>query len=221
MISAYRWFCRNQPIIFSELYRYGLHKLIKPSNGLFAPEKTYYKPATDTVHQVSTPEMDASLERLAIDFFSVDGYTSRQLMPYPFEPFREALWTRYDALSVRSRLNQIEGSKQDKDLFETLMGTIGSCPGSDIGFVEPLRWFALGGHTIAGMFEVIETFKLGGGGQTSFARSIFGDYRGHVKFNTVVEKIEQTQNGVTVSIKAGQPLKAVSHHIPKHRLYSV
>jgi len=61
--------CRNQPIIFSELYRYGFYKAIKPSNGLFVPEKTYYKPSSDAVHQVSTPEMDASLEKLAKDFF--------------------------------------------------------------------------------------------------------------------------------------------------------
>ena len=60
-------------------------------------------------------------------------------MPYPFELFREALWTKYDHLSIRARLNQIEGSKEDKIIFETLMGTIGSVPGTDIGFVEPLR----------------------------------------------------------------------------------
>ena len=60
-------------------------------------------------------------------------------MPYPFEPFREALWTKYDHLSIRACLSQIEGSKEDKDIFETLMGTIGSAPGTNIGFVEVLR----------------------------------------------------------------------------------
>ena len=88
------------------------------------------------------------------------------------------------------------------------MGTIGSAPGTDIGFVESLRWFALSGHTVAGMFEVIETFKVGAGGQTFFARSILSDYCGHINMSTLVEKIEQGQTGVTVLIKNGQPLKA-------------
>ena len=152
--------------------------------------------------------MDASLEKIAKDFFTIDGHTSRELMPYPFEPFREALWTRYDHLSIRTRLDQINGPKKAKDIFEALMGTIGSAPGTDIGFVEPLRWFALGGHTVTGMFEVIETYKLGAGGQTSLARSILGDCRGHIKMNTLVERIDQGQSGVMVTTQDGGQLKA-------------
>ncbi|PKS12480.1 hypothetical protein jhhlp_000686 [Lomentospora prolificans] len=88
------------------------------------------------------------------------------------------------------------------------MNSIGSAPGKDIGFIEPLRWYALGGHSMTGMFEIIETFKLGNGGQTRFARSILSDYRGHLRMNTSVEKVEQRHGGVTVTTKDGDSLKA-------------
>lgn len=202
--------CRNQPHFFAQAYRYGLDRFIKTSNGTEKPEKAIYKPATGTPHEIDVQEMDRSMENIGQAFFSPDGLTSRELMPYPHDPFRApALWTRYDHLSLKDRMDQLQGfTSQEKEHFEALMTSIGSAPGTDIGFVEPLRWFALGGHTVSGMFEIIETFKLGAGGQTALARSMLNDYRGHVKMQIPVKKIDQSSKGVVVTSSTGRAFEA-------------
>lgn len=205
-----QWRNRNQPHVFTQLQRYGLHKSIKTSNGTLKPEKVIYKPATGEPYHLEPEKMDATMDKLGGVFFGPDGLTSRDLMPYPHDPFREpALWKKYDHLSLKDRIDQVVGfSQEDKDHFEALMTSIGSGTGTETGFIEPLRWYALGGHTVTGMFEIIETFKLGGGGQSSLAKAIFSEYRGHVKMQMPVKKIVQSASGVAVSTQTGRVFKA-------------
>ncbi|KAJ4176745.1 hypothetical protein NW755_014247 [Fusarium falciforme] len=205
------WIHWNQPHVFSELHRYNLHTNIKTSNGTFTPEKVYYSGPNGESMVLSEAELNRRIEPIAKAFFTIDGLTSHDLMPYPHQPFYQpSPWVRYDHLSIKDRLAQIDGSDDDKALFETLVNTIGSDKSSEIAFVEPLRWYALGGHTMAGMFEIIESYKLGPGGQTLFARSILNEYRGHLKFETAIGKIEQEPRGVTITAEDGTTYKAKS-----------
>lgn len=147
------WVHWTQPHLYAELHRYGLHRNLKTSAGTFAPEKQEFRSASGTVEELSIAESGAVLERVAKMFFTIDGLDSRSLMPYPHDSLRKpALWMGYDHLSVRDRLDQLHDIPQwEKDLFESNVNTFGSAPGTDIGFVEALRWFALGGHTLAGV----------------------------------------------------------------------
>ncbi|RSL46540.1 hypothetical protein CEP54_013801 [Fusarium duplospermum] len=197
------------PLVFAEIHRYNLHCRIKTSNGTFAPQVVHYKPAAGAIRDMTEAALDDAVEKIGSVFFCPDGHTSRELMPYPYEPFREpALWTKYDHLSIKDRLNQIEGPQEDKDLFEVLMSSVGSASGHDVGFVEPLRWYALGGHSVTGMFEIFQTFKLGAGGQTALARGILGDYKGHLRLGTEITKVDQSPHSVTVTTKSGSTIRA-------------
>lgn len=212
------WVHWNQPHLYHELHRYGLHCYLKTSAGTMAPEKYYFKPARAPAREISPEESVAALERVAEKFFAIDGLDSRALMPFPHEPFREpAVWRRYDHLTVKQRLDQIDGLSQfEKDIFESNMATFGSAPGSEIGFAEALRWFALGGHSMAGVFERAGIYKLGNGGMTAFARAILGDFEGDMLFNTVVEEVDQGRNSVSLQTKDGRRIdaKAVVSTIP-------
>jgi lysyl oxidase-like protein 2/3/4 len=212
------WVHWNQPHLYHELHRYGLYRHLKTSAGTLAPEKYYFKPAHAPIRDITPGESVAALERVAEKFFLIDGLDSRALMPFPHEPFREpAVWRQYDHLTVKQRLNQLDGLSQfEKDIFESNVATFGSAPGSDIGFTEALRWFALGGHSMAGVFERAGIYKLGSGGMTAFARAILRDFRGDVLFNTVVEKVDQGRNGVLLQTKDGRKIdaKAVVSTIP-------
>jgi lysyl oxidase-like protein 2/3/4 len=212
------WVHWNQPHLYHELHRYGLYRHLKTSAGTLAPEKYYFKPAHAPIRDITPGESVAALERVAEKFFLIDGLDSRALMPFPHEPFREpAVWRQYDHLTVKQRLNQLDGLSQfEKDIFESNVATFGSAPGSDIGFTEALRWFALGGHSMAGVFERAGIYKLGNGGMTAFARAILRDFRGDVLFNTVVEKVDQGRNGVLLQTKDGRKIdaKAVVSTIP-------
>lgn len=111
-------------------------------------ERCYFKPAHAPVQEILPEESVAALERVAEKFFSIDGLDSRALMAFAHEPFREpAVWRQYDHLTVKQRLDQFDGLSQfEKDIFESNVATFGSAPGTDIGFTEALRWFALGGQ---------------------------------------------------------------------------
>ncbi|KAF2190888.1 amine oxidase [Zopfia rhizophila CBS 207.26] len=203
------WVHWNQPHVYSELRRYDIHRNLKPSGGTLDAEKNYYKPANGPIQEIDQALADEIVKRVSSEFFSVDGMTSRQLMPYPHDPLREpAPWRKYDHLSVKDRLDQIDAPSFEKGLFESLVNTFGSATGRQIGFTEALRWFALGGHDILQVFELAGIYKLGKGGMTSFAKMMLEDYGGDRTFNTIVEKIYQDDFSVSITTRRGQIFKA-------------
>lgn len=204
------WVYWAQPHLYAELHRYGLHRNLKTSAGTSAPVSQSFTPASGEVEDVSIPDYGLALERVAARVFSIDGLDSRALMPYPHDPLREpALWTKYDHLTVKDRLNALHDIPQrDKELFESNTNTFGSAPGKDIGFVEALRWYALGGHTFAGVMEMAGIYKIGNGGMTAFARAILEEYTGDRLFNTAVSAIRNTSSGVEVTSVHGQTFTA-------------
>lgn len=204
------WVHWNQPFVYTELCRYNLHHNLKSSAGTIAPQKQYYKPSNGIVEEISVQNTEAIIDSVAAQFFVIDGLDSRQLMPYPHDPFREpALWKKYDHLTVRERLDQLkEISKRNRDIFETHINSFGSAPGTDIGFVEALRWFALGGHSLAQVFELAGTYKIGKGGMTTLARSIFEDTHADIILRCVVDTIQQDDSGVTLVSRDGRIIKA-------------
>lgn len=212
------WVHWSQPHLYHELHRYGLHPYLKTSAGTSAAEKYYFKAAHSGVREIPAEESAAALERVAEAFFSIDGWDSRTLLPFPHEPFREpAVWKKYDHLTVKQRLDQLVGVSQfEKDLFESNVASFGSGPGTEIGFTEALRWFALGGHSMAGVFERAGIYKLGNGGMTAFARAILRDFKGDLLHNTVVKSVDQARNGVSLRMKDGRRIdaKAVVSTVP-------
>lgn len=206
------WVHWNQPHVYNEIHRYGLHAKLKTSSGTLLPETQYYKPAVGAIQSVSPLEVNEISERVAARMFQIDGHTSRTLMPYPHDPLREpAPWKAYDHLSVRQRLDQLHDTPQaERNIFEAITGSFGSAPGTDTAFLEALRWYALGGHSMAGMFELAGIYKIGGGGMTSLALAILGDYKGDILLNTPVQAICQTARGVTIETKSGKSIKAAT-----------
>ncbi|RSL70864.1 hypothetical protein CEP53_001759 [Fusarium sp. AF-6] len=203
------WVHWNQPHVYAELHRYGLHSNLKTSAGTLDAKTTLYTAAFSTSNNLAGSEVNAAVQRVADAFFSIDGLSSRDLMPYPHEPFRQPVpWLKYDHLSVKDRLDQLDLPQIEKDLFDAMVSSFGSAPGSECGFTEALRWYALGGHTMAGVFELAGVYKLGKGGMSSLARSILSEYHGHLLFNTVLEKVDQHNSSVTLTAKNGRQIQA-------------
>jgi lysyl oxidase-like protein 2/3/4 len=204
------WVHWNQPYLYTELHRYGLHHNLKTSAGTSAPETQYFTPARGQLEVVPADKYAATLESVAKRFFSIDGLDSRSLMPYPHDSLRQpSPWQAYDHLSVKDRLDQLHDISQwEKELFESNINTFGSAPGKDIGFVEALRWFALGGHTMVGVFELAGVYKLGYGGMSSFALAIWNEYSGDSLFNTPITEVRQSAAGVEIRTSRGQSIRA-------------
>lgn len=199
---------RAQPHLYSELRKYNLHANLKTSAGTQAPEKQLFV-SGGSRREISIAEAGEILDRVSRAFFTVDGHESRALMPYPHDPLREpGLWRSYDYLSVKDRLDCLDFPEFEKDLFESNVSTFGSAPGSDIGFTEALRWYALGGHSMAGVFEMAGLYKIGRGGMTSFANAILGEYSGDLLFSTAVKEINHVASGIKVVTTSGKYLHA-------------
>jgi lysyl oxidase-like protein 2/3/4 len=206
------WVHWNQPHVYRELHRYNLHRGLKTSAGTTNTEKQWFLPKDAGVSGITNvgEEESDKLEEIAQQVFTIDGLDSRTLMPFPHDSLREpALWKKYDHLTVRDRLDQITGfTKREKGLFESNTNTFGSAPASEIGFVEALRWFALGGHSMAGVFELAGVFKLGKGGMTAFARNMFAEFRGDSIFGGVVKEVKQVAGGVEIRMADGSMKRA-------------
>ncbi|KAK0659083.1 Monoamine oxidase N [Lasiodiplodia hormozganensis] len=233
------WVHWNQPHVYAELSRYNLHPRLKTTAGNIAAEHTFYKgrrpdgTTTATVQTIPPDTVAATAQRVADAFFSPGGQPSRYWMPYPHDPLRNTSspssystsssspssspaqqpWRTLDHLSVADRLAQLDSSSfsaEEKDVFETLVASFGSAPGAEIGFVEALRWYALGGHSMQGVFELAGVYKLGGGGMTGFAREVVGEFCGDKVFGAVVERVEQdAEEGVRVVVKVARERRRV------------
>ncbi|KAG5655100.1 hypothetical protein KAF25_000223, partial [Fusarium avenaceum] len=203
------WVHWNQPHVYSEIHHYNLQGNLKTSAGTASAESTTYAAAFSAPRNIDGGETALATQRAADAFFSIDGLSSRDLMPYPHDPMRQpALWMKYDHLSAKDRLDQLDIPQIEKDLFDGMISSFGSAPGSQCGFTEVLRWYALGGHSMAGVFEHAGIFKLGKGGMTSLARSIISEFRGHLLLETTIDAIEQDKDGVTLYAKNGRKLQA-------------
>lgn len=205
--------------MYRELFRYSLQNKLKTSAGTFATAKSYFKPSQSATHEIELNFVGETNEKIAAALFQIDGHTSRTLMPYPHTPNREpAPWQKYDRLSIRERLDQLsQFSETDRDIFESNVSSLGSAPGADIGLVELLRWYALGGHSMAQMFELCGVYKIGGGGMTELARRMLAEFKGDLLMESTVKKIEQTSDGnVSVNLEDGRQVraKAVVNTIP-------
>lgn len=201
------WF---QPHLYGELVRYGLHRNIKTSAGTSKTANQYYKKDDSAVEEVSPDKFNEIAERVFAKVFQLDGLSSRELMPFPHDPQREpAPWKKYDYLSVQDRLNQLKDmSEHEKAIFASLVNSFGSAPPEDTALVEVLRWYALGGHTLAQTFELAGNYKIGEGGMTSFALSILGDYKGDLLLKTPISRISQSSHGAVITTTAGNQVKA-------------
>jgi hypothetical protein len=200
---------RNQPHVYAELSRYGLHTNLKTSVGTAACEKSYFRSSDGKFHEIPFEKNCAIIEGISEKCFTIDGLTSRELMPYPYEPFREpVLWAKYDDLSAKDRVDQVEAPQFEKEVWEALVSSIGDAPASKIGFVEALRWYTLAGHSMCKAIELAGTYKLGKGGMTSLARAMLDEYKGDLLFSTVIREMKQEDKGVTLMTKDGRSLAA-------------
>ncbi|KAG9569234.1 FAD/NAD(P)-binding domain-containing protein, partial [Aureobasidium melanogenum] len=199
----------HQPHFYAEMHRHGLEKHIKMSAGTTATDTILYKPRGLDVMGLDVAEYNPRIARIAEMFFSIDGMTPREVMPYPHEPSRPQPWQRYDLMSCQDRLDQLDISQEDKDQFVCHTNSFGSSAARDIAWPDALRWYALGGYSLQTMYDAVGCFKLGNGGMTNFARHILEEYNGDRIFNKAVTAIKEAKNAeITVSCADGSDYRA-------------
>lgn len=126
---------------------------------------------------------------------NVDGKMGREIMPYPHDPHHNPDARKWEQMTIAQRLEQIKPRLTD-DEVNILQARLSSIYGADMdkaGLFDVLRWWALGGYTMDGLYETGDEFKIPTG-QSSFARCFFDEalQTGNLAyvFNTPVASIE-------------------------------
>lgn len=191
---------RTQPYVFVEASRHGLHTGLKTSTGLAELQQMIYKPRGAPAQTIDKPEAERQLDILAADFFTMDGIPAYELMPFPHEPLSSPPqeWTKYDSMSVRDRLEQMDVAPELKDQLEALFNCFGCSTGNETAFSSALQWYVLGGCRLQSLFAAVGAFKLPGGGMTSLAKHILAEFKGDRLFNTPVKAIRQNESEVKI-----------------------
>ena len=150
------------------------------------------------------------IETALADFFTINGLTARQLMPWPMDVYREpAPWKWYDHLSIKDRLDSMPSlTMKAKSLIEMNYSANSGTDAANTAFSGALRWYALGGYTFAGTTAVSGTYKIGNGGMTSLANAMVRELHCDQSFGTEVTGVMQDDDKVIVQTKNGQTLTA-------------
>lgn len=137
-------------------------------------------------------------------------------MPYPHDSMqnREAT-AKMDQLSCMDRLDQIKGQLTDDEyaMLEAILLQMGGGPLEQMGLLDAVRWWALGGWTGTGLNDIGLRYRLLNG-QSSLARKIFDHAvsTGNLSFSfsTPVKQISQEGHTglVTITSRSGQGWKA-------------
>lgn len=176
---------------------------------MMEPDVCTHNFSPSSTEALDPEETFLAVDRLTQAFLSIDGETSRTLMPYPHDPQREPrLWAKYDHLTMTQRLDMIDPPQRERSLFEAYMGLCGLDRPEDVGFTEVLRWYALAGHSMAAMYEQTSVYKVGKGGMTSFARAILGEVHADRLMKTQVVGISQANGKVQVTTSGGLQITA-------------
>lgn len=152
------------------------------------------------------------IEAALVEFFTIDGLTARQLMPWPMDVFREpAPWKRYDHLSIRDILDaMLDLSEELRSLIELNYTGNSGADAANTAFAGALRWYALGGYSFAGTNAVGGTYKIGNGGMTSLAKAMLEETNCDRMFNAEVARVAQDDDLMKVETRTGRVLTAAN-----------
>ncbi|CAF0740361.1 unnamed protein product [Adineta ricciae] len=221
------WIHWSQPHVWSEITRYGLS--ICETNGATADRISLLLENGSRLKVLSMTNLFPEICRAMDDYSNVDGVQGRTVLPIPHNPFaaREVV-ELYDKLSMQDRLDHISASfNNNQDLYDVMdaylsMNSQGKL--SEGGFLDHLRWWALGDFDTARLFDKTSRYKILEG-TSALARAILNDCHDiKLLLSTPVRSIQRTDdNQVTIFTDNGQSFTARSALItvPLNALYKM
>lgn len=147
-------------------------------------------------------------------FCDVDGSALRETIPYPFDSMRNfSAMAKWDRLSCKDRLQQINGqlTSEEVGLLEAIILQMGGGPLEQLGFLDAMRWWALGGWTPTGLNDIGLRTRLGSG-QSTLARRIFDHAKStgrlSYSFSTPISSITDKGGVVEVTSRRAETWRA-------------
>ncbi|MCE6998116.1 FAD-dependent oxidoreductase [Saccharothrix sp. S26] len=194
-----QWIAESQALAMAELNRYGIPLVGDPDA---FPTISYY-PTTGGPQTFDFLSANEHFGTLLNKLF--EGSTS--YFPRPEDPlYARDLVARVDQLSLRSRIDQLGLSTQDRMWLEGYTNAYAGGDSSTRGLTSMAQWWALGGHTHAGWDA--QTATRPQGGMTALLTRILRDAAPDLRLNSPVTTISDTGTQVNVTLRSGSTLSA-------------
>jgi monoamine oxidase len=204
------WIHWSQPHVWTEVTRYGLS--LTESKGATAERMSLLLDNGTKLIEASMADYWLELAKAMEKYSDVDGVQGRTVMPLPHTPFaaNEAV-QKYDQLSLKDRLDQVLNSLDCNDeITQMLLSLLSMNLQGDIatgGFMDHLRWWALGDYDMPRMFEKLGRYKIKQG-TSALAQAILSDCQNAtLLLSTPILSIDRTSgNSVLIRTQTGQLL---------------
>ena len=202
------WIHWSQPHVWAEMTRYGLS--IIESKGATVDRMNVLLDNGTRLKTVAMsdcwPQLGKAMER----YSNVDGVMGRTVMPRPHAPFtaRDAVQA-YDRYSMQDRLDQVSSSPDDDaEILQLVAAFLSMNVQSDMahgGFIDHLRWWALGDFDMDRMFDKVGRYKIKEG-TSALAQAILNDCpKVKVLLSTPIASIDRTTaNRVVIRTQASE-----------------
>jgi monoamine oxidase len=204
------WIHWSQPHVWTELTRYGLS--ITESKGATADHMGVLLDNGTKLKETSMADCWGAMAKAMEKYSDVDGVQGRTVIPLPHKPFaaNEAV-QKYDQLSIKDRYDQIVDSLgSEDDINQMLLSLLSMDMQGDIaegGFIDHLRWWALGDYDMSRMFDKLGRYKIKEG-TSALAQAILSDcQKVTLLLSTPILSIDRSSgNSVIIRTQTGQLL---------------
>ena len=188
----------KEPFIWAEVTRYGLE--IEPIAGALAPEWCYW--IADGEAKSAAPEEFYEIYVPPILKFFEDAGT---VFPYPYAPMtnRETV-EKLDSLSVMDRVMTLP-TRQDRDFADNWASVPLGRAGTDVGLASSLALTSAFGGVQSSLEGASYRLKKG---SSTLVEKIVEDGGFEYRLHSPVASVEQSDEGVKVTIEGGETFKA-------------
>ncbi|MCC7463174.1 MAG: FAD-dependent oxidoreductase [Gammaproteobacteria bacterium] len=152
------WVGLEQPFVWSERMRYGIG--LAESAAFAAGERAIYRAGGRRVE--TTPQAYAELFAAGVRKFMAPA---AEAFPRPFDPLYAEGWKRYDTLSAAEAIAQLRLTQPELDIVNGFASINGHTHTAQIGYLDQLKWYALGAFDPLRLFENCGRYRLEGGTQ--------------------------------------------------------
>ncbi|UJR14243.1 hypothetical protein I4U23_001234 [Adineta vaga] len=202
------WIHWSHPHVWSEITRYGLS--IIESKGVAAEYMSILLENGTKLKNVTMADNWVTLGKFMEKYSDVDDVQARTIIPLPHTPLvaKENV-EKYDQLSMKDRYDQIQNSLPMTDEIQgMLLALLSMNMQGNIdqgGFIDHLRWWALGDYDMIRMFDKLGRYKIKEGTST-LAEAILNDcHNVKLLLSTSVLSIDHTKpNSVIIRTQSGE-----------------
>jgi monoamine oxidase len=150
------WVGLEQPFVWSERMRYGIG--LAESAAFTAAERAIYVSGGTRVE--TTPQAFGELFASGLRKYMAPAV---EAFPRPFDPLYSDAWRRWDTLSSAAALDELRLPQPERDIVAGLAAINGHTHLGRIGYLDQLKWYALGAYDPLRLFENCARYRLEGG----------------------------------------------------------